>query len=142
MAQSYRNHARIVPVYHFGVLVAFLINIVWAFSRLSNELTVETALGVVMAVALMLFALSARGMALTVQDRVIRLEMQLRLRAVLPAAMHADIPRITTDQLIGLRFASDAELPDLVREVLAGSLTTRKSIKLKVRDWQADYLRA
>jgi len=81
-------------------------------------------------------------MALKVQDRVIRLEMRLRLSEVLPADLKGRIPELTTRQLVGLRFASDAELPDLVRRVLAGSLANPTDIKKAVAHWQGDYLRA
>jgi len=85
---------------------------------------------------------AARLMALTVQDRVIRLEMRLRLREVLPADLQARIPELTPRQLIGLRFASDAELPQLMRQVLAGSLGNTTEIKKAITQWQGDYLRA
>ena len=84
----------------------------------------------------------ARLMALTVQDRVIRLEMRIRLKEVLPADLRSRVGELTPAQLIGLRFASDAELPELVRQVLGGSLKTTKEIKKVVRNWQGDYLRA
>jgi hypothetical protein len=72
---------------------------------------------------------------------VIRLEMRLRLREVLPADLQARIPELTPPQLIGLRFASDAELPELVRRVLTGSLENPRDIKKAVTHWQGDYLR-
>jgi hypothetical protein len=81
-------------------------------------------------------------MAVRVQDRVIRLEMRLRLAAVLPDDLRARIPTLATRHLVALRFASDAELPGLVRQVLAGSLTDQKAIKKAIVDWQADHLRA
>jgi hypothetical protein len=87
-------------------------------------------------------ALAARVMVLAVQDRVIRLEMRLRLREVLPADLHARIAELTREQLVGLRFAGDGELPDLVRQVLAGSLKNTTEIKKAVKQWQGDYLRA
>jgi hypothetical protein len=93
-------------------------------------------------VALLLLALYARTFALTVQDRVIRLEMQLRLQNLLPADLHPRIPEFTTSQLVALRFASDSELPDLARKVLAEKLSERKAIKQLIRDWQPDNLRA
>jgi len=68
--------------------------------------------------------------------------MQLRLRGLLPSTLHGRIPELTHDQLVALRFASDAELPELVPLVLGGSLATRKDIKLKIKNWQGDYLRA
>jgi len=77
-----------------------------------------------------------------VQDRVIRLEMRLKLRGLLPPDLQPRINELTPRQLVALRFASDAELPDLVREVLAGKLATSKEIKMRVRSWQSDWLRA
>ena len=77
-----------------------------------------------------------------VQDRVIRLEMQLRLERLLSAEMRARIPEFTIGQLVSLRFASDAELPALARKVLDEKLEKRAEIKKLVTDWQADNLRA
>ena len=81
-------------------------------------------------------------MALAVQDRLIRLEMRLRMREVLPAAMHADIFRLTVRQMVALRFASDADLLNLVPRVLKGELADQKDIKGAIKDWQADWQRA
>jgi hypothetical protein len=92
--------------------------------------------------ALFMTALTARIMALAVQDRVIRLEMRLRMRELLPADMHPRIPEITREQYVGLRFASDAELPALVRKVLSGELKTAAEIKKQIAQWEGDYLRA
>jgi len=84
----------------------------------------------------------ARIFALTVQDRVIRLEMRLRLRDLLPADLQPRIPEFTRAQLVALRFAGDRELPALARRVLEERLTDRKAIKAMIVDWQADHLRA
>ncbi len=83
----------------------------------------------------------SRRKAQIVQDRVIRLEMRLRLERVLPAGQRGDIDRLSLGQLIALRFASDAELPALVTAVLAEGVTMRSDIKRRIRDWQADWLR-
>ena len=140
--QTYRNHARIVPAFHVGVFVPFLANFIWAFYRLVQAFNGDTFMAFLVSIALLLLFFSVRVQVLTVQDRVIRLEMRLRLRGVLPPELHGQINTLTHKQLIALRFASDAELPALVREVLAGTLTSQKEIKTRVRDWQADHLRA
>ena len=80
-------------------------------------------------------------MAIRVQNRVIRLEMRLRLREILPAALHPRIAELTTRHLVGLRFAGDAELPALVTRTLNGEFPTSTAIKRAITDWQPDYMR-
>jgi hypothetical protein len=140
--QNYRNHRQFVPLYHFGVGIPFLFSFVWSVWQLRSGLTSEHVMTFVLAVGLMILYIAARGMVLRVQDRLIRLEMQLRLQKILPVDLRARIHDLTVDQLVGLRFAGDEEMPGLVREVLAGQLTSRNAIKLKVKNWQGDYLRA
>ena len=96
----------------------------------------------VLALALLMLGFLSRIQALAVQDRVIRLEMRLRLKEVLPADLKSRINDISARQLVALRFASDAELPELVRDILAGKLDKGKDIKLKIKNWQADWQRA
>jgi hypothetical protein len=79
---------------------------------------------------------------LTVQDRIIRLEMQLRMQQVLPPELRARIAEFSVGQLVALRFASDQELPGLAKKVLDEKLEDRKAIKQMVKDWQPDLLRA
>jgi Family of unknown function (DUF6526) len=141
-AQNFRNHARIVPAYHVGVFVPFLANFIWATYRLIGMFSGETFIAFLVSIALLLMFFSLRVQVLTVQDRVIRLEMRLRLRNALPPDLQDQVNGLSHKQLVALRFASDAELPALVREVLAGTLKTQKDIKARVREWQADYLRA
>ncbi len=140
--QTYKNHARIVPIYHIGVFFPLAANLLWAAYRLTGDVTGDSVMSLIVALALLLMFFSLRVQVLTVQDRVIRLEMRLRLQKILPADLLAKSDALTVPQLIALRFASDAELPALVRDVLSGSLTTQKDIKLRVKDWQADYQRA
>jgi hypothetical protein len=140
--QNYKNHPRIVPLFHFGVFAMLLANFLWAAYRLTYGVTGDTVFGLVVAVALIVMALSLRSQILTVQDRVIRLEMRLRLREILPSDLAANAAQMPVKQLVALRFACDAELPELVREVLDGKVTQPKEIKLRIADWQGDHLRA
>lgn len=80
-----------------------------------------------------------RGYCTKLQDRIIRMEMGIRLEKLLPADLRSAIPNLTIPQLVGLRFASDAEMPDLVRKVVADNIEDRKVIKKMVSDWQGDY---
>lgn len=140
--QTYKNHAAIRPAFHFFVLPVLLLNALNEIWQVWLNPSLSTAFAFVVAVALLMLGLLSRIMTLAVQDRVIRLEMRLRLRGCLPAELHNRINDLTPKQLIALRFASDAELPELVRDVLAGKLGAQKEIKMRVKNWQADYLRA
>jgi len=73
---------------------------------------------------------------------VIRLEMRQRFREVLGPDLAARANTLPLRQIIALRFASDAELTTLVGDVLAGQVSAPKEIKQRVKDWQADHLRA
>ncbi len=141
-AQSYENHARNVPGYHFVAFPIFAINVVWSAYRAIVYFSLESVVALLLAIALVLLFFFARVFALTVQDRVIRLEMRLRLTQLLPADLQSRVNDFTVAQLVGLRFASDQELPDLARKVLEEKLTDRKAIKQAVRNWQPDLLRA
>ena len=140
--QTYKNHLRWLPAFHFFVLPVLLLNLLNQ-ARLEWRYPSEgAAFSVVVAAALLTLGFLSRVQAVTVQDRVIRLEMRLRLRQILPAEMHGRINELTHRQLVALRFASDAELTELVREILDGKLQTGKQIKQRVKNWQSDWLRA
>ena len=141
-AQTYKNHARFLPAFHFFVLPVLLLNALNAIRHIWIAPNLSTVWTLVVAAALLTLGLLSRTMALTVQDRLIRLEMRLRLQQCLPADLRSRINDLTPRQLVALRFASDAELTDLVREVLGGKLASSKDIKMRVKDWQADWLRA
>lgn len=141
-AQNYKNHARWFPLFHFFVLPVLMANALNALRHVYYAPNQSTIFSAIVASALVAFALATRQMVVTVQDRVIRFEMRARLRALLQAPLSGRINELTPWQLVALRFAGDAELADLVRDVLDGKLTTTKAIKMRVKDWQGDFLRA
>ena len=140
--QTFKNHSKFVPLYHFVLIPLLGLNLVWSFRRAGLHPGWETIVPALTAVALVLTAWFARVFALAVQDRVIRLEMRLRLRELLPAELAARIPELSIPQLVALRFASDAELPGLARRVLDERLHDRKAIEQMIKEWQGDYHRA
>ena len=140
--QTYANHRRFVPLYHFVSFAILAVNQVWAVVRLVRTPSWESGFGVLLAFALLCVFFYAREFPLKVQDRLIRLEMRLRLQQVLPPDLRPRILDLTAAQLIGLRFAGDSEMTDLVRDVLANNIQDRETIKKKIKNWQADNLRA
>lgn len=142
MSQNYQNHARFVPGFHRVALPILLVNLLWSIYRLIRGFSGANALGMAVAVALLLVAYYARVFALAVQDRVIRLEMALRFEKLLPADLKPRIGDLTVNQFVSLRFASDAELPALTRKVLDEKLNDREAIKQMIKEWKPDELRA
>src|SRR5205814_7954333 len=132
--QNFANHAKFVPTYHFFVVPVFVINFVWSLVRLWNlGISFAGIFGVILAAALVILAFQSRLFALAVQDRVIRLEERLRYAQVLPSDLQARCGELSIDQVVALRFASDAELPALTRKVLGEKLTERKAIKQLIK---------
>jgi len=141
--QTYENHARYLPLYHFIVVPLFVLNlIVWVVCAIRFPRELMNWWQVVVAVALLLFVWAARLMALTVQNRVIRLEERLRMERLLPNDLRGRADELRTSQLIALRFCSDEELPDVCRAVLNGELKNGDEIKRRVKQWRPDWLRA
>jgi hypothetical protein len=139
--QTYANHAKLVPVFHFVGSPLLLIVLGWTTWRVIKAPSADSAMALVLVVVLALAYFYGRMFAMGVQDRVIRLEERLRMERLLDPDLKARIPEFTTEQLIGLRFASDAELPALARRVLAEGISDRKTIKLAVKSWKADHQR-
>ena len=140
--QTFENHTRIVRAYHMGAFPLLVINLLWSAYRVIGSFSADAVVALLLAIALLLIFYHSRIFALRVQDRVIRLEMRLQMEKLLPPDLRARIPDFTVGQLVALRFASDEELPDLARKVLAENLTDRKTIKRMIKKWNPDYLRA
>ena len=140
--QNFANHAKTVPLFHYFAFPILALNLFWSIDRLIRHFSAESVLSLLLAVAFLVMFFFARVFALRVQDRVIRLEMRLRLQQVLPLDLRGRISQFELGQLVALRFASDAELPELARKVLDEKLTDRSTIKKMIRDWQPDELRA
>ena len=141
-AQNAKSHAKFVPGFHYvtGILTISIVGI--ALYRLATLHTFDSVLGALVSIVLLLQFTYIRSFPLAVQDRVIRLEERLRLRALLPADLQSHADEFTTNQLIGMRFASDSELPALARRVLSEKISDRSVIKQMVTNWRADHQRA
>jgi hypothetical protein len=140
--QNFENHSRVVPGYHVVTFGIFAINLVWRIYRVVRVFSVPSVISLLLAIGFLLLFFYVRTFVLTVQDRVVRLEMRLRLQQILPADLRPRISEFQLGQLVALRFASDEELSELARKVLDENLTNRKVIKRMIRNWQPDFLRA
>lgn len=140
-SQDLQNHPRYVPLFHFVAGPILLINLIYTIVITIRYPILDNIVGLLVAFALLVLFLSARRFATTVQDRVIRLEEQLRFERLFPDDLRSRIPEFTRDQFVALRFASDHELPTLARAVLDQRIHDRSAIKQMIKEWRADYIR-
>ncbi len=138
--QTFANHTRWDPLFHFFVLPVFFLLALAGTVHFIWRPGLHSGLMFVVAVALAIAVTKIRLNALRVQDRVIRLEERLRLASLLPEPLRSRIPELTVGQLVGLRFASDGEVAKLVERALSEKLS-REDIKKAIQTWRPDYLR-
>lgn len=145
--QNYANHTRFDPPFHFFLIPVFALGLVMSLIHFFYHLresdmrdNIHAFLLIVLAVAMLTLPFKFRLYSLKLQDRIIRLEERLRLTQLLSEPLRSRIPELTEGQLIGLRFASDAEVPKLVERALNEKLQ-RKDIKKAIQNWRPDYWR-
>jgi hypothetical protein len=138
--QSYASHAKIDPAFHFFVLPVLLINIIIVAYLLFRHPGIGGAWVLLVSVALLVLAGRLRNWATHLQDRVIRVEERIRLAAILPDPLRSRMEELSDSQIVGLRFASDAELPALFQRAIDEKLS-RSDIKKAITDWRPDYSR-
>ncbi len=138
--QNLKNHARFDPIFHFLLTFVFLVNLVVSIVYAVHHFCFYSAWLVALSIAAFLVLFKVRIYPLKVQDRLIRLEERLRLQALAPREWHTQIYRLTEDQLIGLRFASDDEVVELAKQALEHNWN-RKQIKERINNWRPDTWR-
>jgi hypothetical protein len=142
--QSFEKHSRQDPLFHLSVLPLLVVNfgfsIYFAIHYWSQPEHLFFAWSVLMAVVFILMSWRTRTAALQVQDRVIRMEGRLRLINLMMAGDRPIIEKLSTRQLVALRFAPDAELPALAKKAVAENLEP-KAIKQAITNWRADHER-
>ena len=135
-AQHYGNHVYRARAWSITWLIALLVVLALTFHAYQDPTYVSFTLVVLAGVVLAALSL-LRMFAIRLQNRIIRLEMQVRMVRL---GRERDLLRLTMPQLIALRFASDQELPTLIDRAISEQLTP-DAIKRAVSDWQGDYLR-
>ena len=138
--QSYASHAKIDPAFHLFVLPVLLINILIVAYLLIRHPGIGGTWLLLVSISLLVLAGRLRSWATHLQDRVIRVEERIRLAAILPEPLRSRIAELSDSQIVGLRFASDAELPALFQRAVDEKLS-RADIKKAITDWRPDYSR-
>lgn len=139
--QSYARHTRWHPLFHFFLVPIMVINFIWSIVLCYQYPGWTQCWWVVVSLALLVMMFLVRTNSLKVQDRLIRLEEQLRCQRILPADLAQRAGGLRVGQYIALRFASDEELEALVTEVVEGRLTQPAEIKRAIKNWRADNFR-
>ena len=138
--QSFAKHTKWDPMFHFVAFPILLINVIVVGYYLFRFPGLGGTWLFILSLALLLTAARVRSYATHLQDRIIRLEERVRLQSVLQEPLRSRIGELTDTQFVGLRFASDAELPALVQRALDEKLS-RTDIKKAVSDWRPDHSR-
>ena len=138
--QTYGNHTRWDPSFHFFVLPVVALTVVVTIIHFAQRRNFFSGWLVIFSLAIVVLAFKARLFALKAQDRLIRLEERMRLTSLLAEPLRSRIGELTEGQLVALRFASDDELPGLAQEALEKKLS-RAEIKKAIKVWRADYFR-
>ncbi len=138
--QTYANHRRFDPPYHFFLMPFSLLGILATAYYLARHPSLQQTLALVLAIASALLVLKVRLYSMRVQDRLIRLEETLRMQRLLPADLQGRLQDLSPAQFVGLRFASDGELAERVREALDQKLGG-EAIKKQIKDWRPDTFR-
>jgi len=137
--QSYSNHAQVVPMYHYVTFLLLLATLIGSFVNLYESLgdssrIYSASLLVALTLVTLFLYFFARLFALKAQDRAIRAEEQLRHYVLTGRLLDS---RLTVQQIVGLRFASNDEFVALAQRAADQNLPA-KEIKQAVRAWRAD----
>ena len=138
--QNYKNHARMVPGFHyvmFALIMAMLVGGIVNAIKSGHENFYSATLLILAAVILLLISFYTRSFALKAQDRAIKAEENFRHYLLTGKPLSSDL---SMRQIVGLRFASDNEFSDLAKKAVSESMS-EKDIKESIKNWKADNYR-
>ena len=136
--QNFKNHARLVPEYHFVLLGIVVVLLILSVINLFQGINLSSVMFFLIAISLAIGVAKIRTFPLAVQDRTIRAEENLRHFTLTGKLLDN---RLTLPQIIALRFASNEEFVELAEKAIKENLSN-KQIKLAIQNWKADHHRA
>lgn len=138
--QNFKNHVRLVPLWHFatgGAILALIVGSVINLFKTSKATVYADSLIVLIALILASLFVFSRSFALKAQDRAIRAEENLRHFALTGKLLDR---QLRTSQIIALRFAPDDEFVELAQKATEKKMRS-KDIKRSIVKWKADHHR-
>ncbi len=139
--QTYANHTRRHPPFHFFVVPVMVINFIWSVVEFVMTPGWNSGRWAVVSLALLVLMFLVRMNPLKAQDRIIRLEERIRYQQALSPALLQQTSTLRARQIVALRFAPDDELEELVSAVVTGKLTKPAQIKQAIKNWRGDTFR-
>lgn len=140
--QSFKNHIRYYTQHHFiyypiiMTLLAFSVYFVFT----SEDQLIWTFISAIFIALFFLAFMMRQHYALTLQNRIVRLELRYRYFSLTGKRLENFEHRLNDDQLFALRFAPDEELKELIERTLFQNLSGTE-IKKAIQHWKADYSR-
>ncbi len=142
-AQNYNNHVRYYIPHHFifyPVTTALLIYCVSQYNHHGTDEKIWMMLGALVFLVAALSFMMRQHYDLTLQNRIVRLEMRVRYFELTGKRLSELETRLSFSQLAALRFAGDEELLPLMERAIAENLQA-DSIKRSITHWQPDHMR-
>ena len=136
--QNFKNHAKLVPEFHILMLGITLTVIILSVINLFSGITLSSVMFFLLGISSLLGFSKIRRFPLTVQDRAIRAEENLRYFSLTGKLLDS---RLNIKQIVALRFASDEELVALTERAISENMSN-KEIKQAIRNWKSDHHRA
>lgn len=140
--QSFQNHIRFYPPHHFIYypIVMTLIGFSIYFITTSEQKMIWTFISLIFVILFCLSFMLRQHYALTLQNRIVRLELRYRYFSLTAKRLENFEDRLSDEQLFALRFAPDEELVELVNQTLMKNLSST-DIKKSIVNWKGDYHR-
>ena len=140
--QSFKNHIRYYTPHHFIYYPIIMILLAFSvyFVLTSEDQLIWTFISAIFIVLFFLAFMMRQHYALTLQNRIVRLELRYRYFSLTGKRLENFENRLNDDQLFALRFAPDEELKELIERTLFQNLSGTE-IKKAIQHWKGDYYR-
>ena len=140
--QNFKNHTRMVTGFHYVLGGIILVTLILSFINLyqafqSGQGILTSIIIILLTISVLLAAFYARSFSLKAQNRAIRAEENFRHYVLSGKPLDSSLKM---EQIIALRFASDAELLSITQKAVSENLRNN-DIKQLIQHWKTDNQR-